>query len=77
MVKSQPGRPPKEQMIAQLMRSKKLTRAQAKAEIKAFDAHMVQVFIAQIAQAALAESVKPSKVKPLTKSVFSSMGYQI
>lgn len=70
VVKAQPGRPPKDAMIRQLMAQKGMTRAQAKEQIKRFDLYMAHQFIQQQETARLAEAIDPSKAKTLTKAIF-------
>jgi hypothetical protein len=70
VVKAQPGRPPKEEMIRTLMVQKGLTRAQAKQQIVKFDQYMASQFIQQQEQANLAMSIDPSRAKPLTRAIF-------
>ena len=76
-IRTQPGRPSRQQMILKLQREKGMTRAQAKEEIKRFDAYMVTQYLGQMENESLKESVSSAKVKPLTAAIFGGMGYRV
>jgi uncharacterized protein YneF (UPF0154 family) len=77
IVRSQPGRPPREQLIQQVMRNHGKTRKQAKDMIDKHDDAMARQFLLtqqrQETDDVLAQAVEMDRIKPLTRAVVKTM----
>lgn len=77
LIRNQPGRQPREVIIRMSMQQKGLTRAQAKAELKAFDKMMFERYREEELKVSSGMDFNNKKVKPLVANLFRGLGMNV